>query len=355
MMALLCITLFLFLFLTGKAALKILYRTGKRGNLFWEDELLTGGILLTGLAAAAHLGAMVCGWSVSAVTKLFALMLLALLLVSLGILGVAVLLDKRTKTPGKQGMESADGKKAAAGSFGKKAADWWKSQLTSCSRKEAVVLGISVVILLYQVGCILLPTKVYVDADLTLETVKSFQLSDQLYALNPLNGLPFQEGLPSRLKILCLSTLYTMLSSLFSVDAEVLVWRAVPVMVLCGSCLAYISLGRILFPENRLNRRLFLAFVLLLFCVGDYLYGMEGFGLLHGGWQGTTIRNAVLLPWLLGLVIRKKWVLILGVILVEACIVWTTYGAGMGVLLTVVCLLTELVGRHLHGRKEESL
>jgi hypothetical protein len=71
------------------------------------------------------------------------------------------------------------------------------------------------------------------------------------------------------------------------------------------------------------------------FCVGDYLYGMDGFGLLHCGFRGVTIRSTVLVPYVFGLAMRRKWkAAVLGIV-AEACIVWTLYGMG-------VCLLVVL-------------
>ena len=99
---------------------------------------------------------------------------------------------------------------------------------------------------------------------------------------------------------------------------------------------------------------LFLAFTALLIFVGDYGYGMEGFGLLHAGFQGTTIRMAVMMPWLLGLCLRRKWRLVPLVLLAEACIVWTLYGLGMGTLVVVAFLIFCYVQRMLKKRKEGS-
>ena len=55
---------------------------------------------------------------------------------------------------------------------------------------------------------------------------------------------------------------------------------------------------------------------------------MDGFGVLSCGFRGVVIRNAVLLPWLFSLLIRKKWIAALPCIFVEACMVWTLYGLG---------------------------
>ena len=62
---------------------------------------------------------------------------------------------------------------------------------------------------------------------------------------------------------------------------------------------------------------------------GNYMYGMDGFGVLSCGYRGVTIRNDVLVPWLLSLCLRKRWGAAILCVLAEACIVWTFYGFGV--------------------------
>ena len=61
---------------------------------------------------------------------------------------------------------------------------------------------------------------------------------------------------------------------------------------------------------------------------------VDGFGVLHSGFRGTVIRNVVLMPYLLSLCLRRRWLAVLLCIAAEVCIVWTLYGAG-------ICLLTS--------------
>ena len=71
-----------------------------------------------------------------------------------------------------------------------------------------------------------------------------------------------------------------------------------------------------------------MLFVAAVFCVGDYMYGMDGFGILYSGFRGVTIRNVVLLPYTFAAVLRRNWKLAALCVLGEACIVWTFYGMG---------------------------
>jgi hypothetical protein len=128
----------------------------------------------------------------------------------------------------------------------------------------------------------------------------------------------------------------------------------VPILTLVAAYLAYRSLARALFSGRRFLEYLFFVLTALLIFVGDYGYGMEGFGLLHAGFQGTTIRMAIMMPWLFGLCLRRKWRLVPLVLLAEACIVWTLYGLGMGFLLVAAFLALLCIQHALQKRKEGS-
>ena len=346
MVAILCVLLIPVTVLMGKAVLKILYSAGKRELLFWEDAFLTGAVLLIGLAEAAHLGAMACGRSVSAAVKLFAILTGGMVLFCAAVLIFCCFRENRTRKNGRAGGGQPAGKASCPAEDRTSPERFVKREVP-----VLVCLGILAVILVYK---ILAGMSVYMGEDITLETVTSFLQADRMYEINPLTGIPYQAGLPSRLKILCLPTLYAVLCRLFSVSAQLLVWKAVPFLVLLGAFAAYSCLAKSLFPKNRLHRELFLLFVLLIFLLGDDMYGMEGFGLLYAGFQGTAIRSAVLLPYLFSLCIRKKWRLALGPVLAEACIVWTLYGLGAGVVVLGIFRAAEAIGRRHAGRKEVS-
>lgn len=356
MLALWSILMIPVLFVMGKATLRILYGSRRRAQFFWEDGLLTGGILLIGLAEAAHLGAMVRGRSVSASVKLFPLLLMGMFLLSVSVLILSFLKDRRQKDslsdkdrrPDTTG-EGATYNGACRPGFFRVSAFFEKPWLF-----ELLALIPWAILVGWQLYRILGGYRVYLDRDMTLETVQAFLGTDRLYEWNPMTGLPYQEGIPSRLKILCLPTFYATLCRLLGTAPELLIWHVVPVWVLLAAYLAYWSLARVFFPDSGLWRGVFLGLTALLFCVGDSMYGLEGFGLLHGGFQGVTIRGAVLIPYLFGLCLRRKWRLAVPVILAEACIVWTTYGLGMGVLVMAAVAALRMGCRLYTKRKEGS-
>ena len=193
---------------------------------------------------------------------------------------------------------------------------------------------------------------IFQTQDMTLETVTSFLQTGKLYEINPMTGDFYEQGIPTRLKIFCLPTLYAAIGNAFKLNPETVVWHLVPAATLLLSYVSYGALGKTLFPDDEKNRRLFLTIVALLFFAGSYAYGMEGFGLFHVGFQGTTIRNAVLLPWLFSLCLRKKWLLTILVVAAEACITWTLYGLGMGLIIIVAFGGHALWHKVTSGRKE---
>ena len=81
------------------------------------------------------------------------------------------------------------------------------------------------------------------------------------------------------------------------------------------------------------------------------MYGMDGFGVMHSGFRGVTIRAAILLPYTVGLVLRKKYKLLVLCVLAEACVVWTFYGLGACLLVSVGMLVTDYLIKWFAGRK----
>ena len=63
--------------------------------------------------------------------------------------------------------------------------------------------------------------------------------------------------------------------------------------------------------------------------------GVDGFDIFYGGFRGVTIRATVLLPYLFSCLFERKYLGAVLCILAEACMVWTLYGAGVCLLVTV--------------------
>ena len=174
---------------------------------------------------------------------------------------------------------------------------------------------------------------------MTLETVNTFLQENALYTINPLTGTAYTLGIPLRLKVLCLPTLYGTISRWTGMAAADVVYRLIPCITLLLGYLAYGSLGRVLFPENFVKRRTFLLMVGILFSTGAYMPGVDGFDVFYGGFRGVTIRAVVLIPYLFSCLAEKRYFGVILCILAEACMVWTLYGAGVCLLVTAAWLL----------------
>ena len=210
---------------------------------------------------------------------------------------------------------------------------------------EKLLTGIFWILAAAQLFYLLWNAGVYAAGDMTVETVGSFLETDGIYRVNPMTGQAYAEGMPSRLKILCLPTLYGIFCRLSGLSPERVVTAAVPVWIFVSSYAAFYCVGKRLFPESRKKGICFLIAVVILMWAGCGFRSMDGFSLLYCGYRGVTVRNLVLIPYLISLCLRKRWKTIPLCILAEACIVWTFYGLG-------ACLLTA-AGLFLAERRRQ--
>lgn len=204
--------------------------------------------------------------------------------------------------------------------------------------KDFVLLGAVLVVVVSQMLYIILADTLYLSGDMTVETVQSFLETDYIYILNPLTGREYTAGMPFRIRILCLPTMYTVLCNVLNLSPQFLVWKLIPLLVLIVCYTVFWGLSKVLFPERRDRQLIFLLFVAVLMWVGSYTSAMDGFSLLFAGWREVTIRNLVLVPYTISLCLRRKQLHALLCILAEASISWTLYG--MGVCLVVLLGLT---------------
>ena len=324
--------------LLGMGALRILYGSQWKKEMSPADCILTGGMILLGLAEAAHLGAVVLGWSFSRCVSIYLIEIIVIAVLAALVLLIGRLGGKKASKehPRKQQLGAAE-KKALL-----------KAGVLS---REGLLWGLFAILALGQLIYVYTGQGVYVDGDMTLETVNSFLASDRIYEINPLTGKAYAQGIPLRLEILCLPTLYGMLSQLFGVGAEALVYGMIPAFVLLGSYLAFYTVANHFFAGESGKKALFMLLVAVLMDAGDYMYGMDGFGALHSGFRGAAIRGAILLPYTIGLMLRRKYRLVILCIAAEACVVWTLYGMGACLLVTVGLWVVEKGLRLFDARK----
>ena len=168
--------------LIGMGALCVLYRSQVRQEMTLADGMLTGGMICIGLAEAAHLEAVVLGWSFSRCVLLFGVAIGVATLLAVGMLVLSLVLDRKKNVTVKMARPEHGERRGKILSY--------------------LPMGFFAVLAFMQLAMILKGQAVYVDGDLTLETVVSFLESDALYEMNPMTGRPYALGIPSRLKIL---------------------------------------------------------------------------------------------------------------------------------------------------------
>lgn len=327
-----------FLFLVGMPVIQVLLGSGALGVVYGRrackmhiaDRLIVGFLVEIGLAEVVHLAAVVLGRSFSDAVFLFEAGMVVLGFVSLGIW-----LWQRweSRKESRRGRGSRRGRRVGTGRL---------SGRISGSDVTPVTAGLFLVfalLVIYQIVTITSGDYIYRAGDMTAETVKSFLETDGLYRVNPLTGRAYEGGIPFRIQILCLPTLYGILCQIFGLPVTELVWKLFPLHVLLMSYLAFGRMAHALLTEEKrrgqVERLLFMVLTAAVLCVGDYLYGMDGFGLLYCGFRGVTIRSVVLLPYVFGLALRHRWRLAVLCILAEACIVWTLYGMGACLVVTL--------------------
>ncbi len=181
----------------------------------------------------------------------------------------------------------------------------------------------------------------YIGSDITGETVQSFLASNGVYTVNPLTGEAFTAGMPTRLKILCLPTLYGAICKWTGLAVPLLVYSIVPSLVLVLSYLVYSRWALYLFPQEGKKQAFFMFFVVLLYQFGCYAAAMDGYALFFAGYTGAGIRAGIILPYALLCCLQGKWKSVILCILAEVCVVWTLYGLGYTVVVVAVFLLLK--------------
>ncbi|MFR8844282.1 MAG: hypothetical protein ACLVGL_04030 [Waltera sp.] len=187
----------------------------------------------------------------------------------------------------------------------------------------------------------------WLTGDMTVETVNTFLRENAVYTVNPLTGTAYSMGMSLRLKILCLPTLYGAISRFTGMAPVDVVYRLIPCITLLLSYVAYGS------SKSCALRADVFADRGILFSTGAYMPGVDGFDVFYGGFRGVTIRAAVLLPYLLSCLMDRKYTGVILCILAEACIVWTLYGAGVCLLVTVAWLILGALVSQFRKRWEK--
>lgn len=307
--------------LIGKAVTSLLYWGKEKQDCSYKDCFLVGWMITIGLAEAAHLFGVFLGRPFCDCVKLFWAADIGLGTVAvLALILYFAILKKGSFLPKKQFVNFKDS-------------------------KEVIPFALFLILFFVQCFVIIKAGEVYITGDMTVETVQSFLCTDSLYQVNPMTGTAYVAGMPLRLKILGLPTLFGSICKVVPFEASFVIRRLIPLGVLVAFYMVYGTLADIFFSEMREWKYTFLTVVALLLFVSNAMYGLDGFDLLHSGFRGVTIKACVLVPYTISLCLRKKWPLVVLCVLAEGCIVWTLYGMGTCLLVAAVMVILRLARR----------
>ncbi|MBQ7955088.1 MAG: hypothetical protein IJ282_05010 [Lachnospiraceae bacterium] len=187
--------------------------------------------------------------------------------------------------------------------------------------------------------------------DITMETVQTMLKEGLFSSVNPMTGRPYTAGVPSRYKILVLPYVYTLVCKVTGVSPQALLYELVPMLVLLGSYFVYSRWAVYLFPAEGKKQCAFMMFVALIYHLGDYAPVTDAFRMFHTGYEGTTIRAVILIPWVILACLKGKWWQVVLCIVAEAAMVWTFYGLGYCVLIAALFIGCQMVCRILEKRR----
>ena len=338
-------------FLIGGGCLCIIDRKRERD---WRENAVTGAILLIGLAEFVHIYGAFLGHSLTICTRYY----LVIIAISLLLTGLIFLCMKH----GKKDQEKRDQEKAnrttetksqqkvsvISGKKDSKKSVWSinKKKQMKEPLKESVywlytVLAFLIIIQLCITNAENQTGRYFTETDATPETVQSFLATDSIYQSNPLTGQAYESGMPSRLRILDLPTLYAMIVRASDVGMESLLYVVMPLLVITLFYLAYYQLAKRLFDDET-EKALFMVVVAIVVTAGTYTLPLDGAQLLYDSHTGPAIRNCVLVPYTIASVLDGNWKKVLLCVACEACIVWTLYGCGVCLLIGLGFLMIRL-------------
>lgn len=175
--------------------------------------------------------------------------------------------------------------------------------------------------------------------EITMENVAS----GTLMIKHPFLGTDSGASMPMRMQILGLSSFYSALVTISKQSVYTILCKVVPLIVWGLSMLLYWTMGQTLFSHDRRRSLLFVSMVAWIYIVTSNSDGLIGNRLFFAGFSPETIRAALLIPYTIYVSLEKKWHLAILAVVIEACLVWTTFGIGYCFLIMVCMFLIHYV------------
>lgn len=190
--------------------------------------------------------------------------------------------------------------------------------------------------------------------DATYEIALGNINSGTIMTRHPFLGTVLEQTMPMRMQILGLSSLYSALITISKQSPYIIMCKIVPCAVWGLSLLLYWAFAKKLFGRDFGKCILFVSMTALLYLVTSKTDGMVGQRLFYSGFSAETIRAALLIPYTIYVGWEKKWYLSVLAIVMEACLVWTTFGVGYCFLITVCMVFIHMfVDRRVYADRVE--
>lgn len=311
----------------GREALILCFQRKKKPEI-WESYIM-GTLLCILMGEAVHLCTVFLHWPFHRFCRLY-----GILLGTAFVLAALPAVSGRWKK-GKKQVQKGRESTAASG-----VAKLW-------------LLGLGAIILFQCIFHIVMHTP-DIQFDITLENVTDMLASDTVYQRNPLTGQAYEMGMPMRLKILALPSIYAAFCRWFSLDAQTVVYNLIPMFVLILSYMVLFGWARYFYPKQEEKQRLFLFFAAALLQFGNYAVMTVSYGLFHMGYRGEVFCIGVLYPYLLLLCLKKRKLSVLLCLIAEIGLVWTWYGLGAGVLIVLITVISFLLSKAVDERRKKA-
>lgn len=201
-----------------------------------------------------------------------------------------------------------------------------------------LIWGFVVVVFLLQCGNFFL-LQPYLQEDITRETVLTSLHTNTIYQYHPLTGKLLTVGMTPIGKLNSLPILYSVLVSVFRLDVNEFLFRAIPVWVLFMSYAACYLVSDSLLKERK-EKKLYQAVFLLLFGIlglfGDYSIYSIFYRVSHEAWAGTTMVIFILVPFVLDALLEKKYLGLMFALVTSVCV--ANPGEGLFLLFLIIVL-----------------
>ena len=293
----------------------------------------SGSMVLLMVAGISNVAAIYLRWNLDKAVKMFAMALIIVvticycIIIGSRFLSVMKVLSKDDANDTKDGKESVNN--------GKK-----KPEISSALFFLGIVTTILLLVLVAQ-------GRAYTTGDQTVETVNSFLASSDFFKINPLTGIPYTSGYPTRITLECLPFLYAVFAKTFDTASTTLVWNIMPVFWMINGMCCFWRIGRTIFNKKRDALVFYIVSLFLILCA-DKAFGAAGFSILHCAYRSYGVMILLVFNWTLSVVLmRKYWAGILGII-VEPLVIALQYGVGSCV---AIVLITFILSRIPYFRK----